>query len=76
MLDTETGDLVECYDFHTTTDPTSLLNAPGAPSACMIVCAQTYYCNGNIIGTFTVTRAFSKGTIQGTPVTNVNVTKQ
>jgi uncharacterized protein DUF6531 len=63
------------YDQHTTTSTVSFLDQAGI-SSCVAVCKQTYTCNATVIGTFNVTRTFTKGTIQSTPVTNVAVTKQ
>ena len=63
------------YDQHVTTSALSMLDVAGI-SACTIKCSQTYSCGGKVIGNFTITRAFSKGTISGTPVTYVTVTKQ
>jgi len=65
------------WDEHVRTDGTSLLNASGVTqTSCAMSCSQTYKCNGIIIGTFTINYSLSRGTIQGTPVTNVSVTKQ
>jgi hypothetical protein len=63
------------YDQHTSTGSVSALDAAGIDS-CTRVCNQTYSCGGHVIGTFTINRSFTKGTIQNTPVTNVTVTKQ
>jgi hypothetical protein len=63
------------YDQHITTSAVSMLDAAGI-SSCTTKCSQTYSCGGKVIGTFSITRAYSKGTISGTPVTFVTVTKQ
>ena len=63
------------YDQHNTVSSTSKLDDEGQTS-CAAVCKQTYYCNRQVIGTFKITRTFSKGTIQNTPVTNLSVTKE
>ena len=62
------------YDQHVTTSGVSILDAAGITS-CTAVCSQSYSCGGHVIGNFTITRRFTKGTISGTPVTNVTVTK-
>ena len=65
------------WDEHSNTAPTSVLNAPGVNiSACTVSCIQTYYCGPAAVGTFTILYDFNRGTIDGTPVTNVTVTKQ
>jgi hypothetical protein len=72
---TFTGTTNIFYDQHTSTGSVSALDSAGIDS-CTRVCNQTYSCGGNVIGTFTINRSFTKGTIQNTPVTNVTVTKQ
>jgi hypothetical protein len=62
------------YDQHASTSASSALDAAGINS-CSSSCKQVYSCGGTPIGTFTINRSFTKGTIQGTPVTNVTVTK-
>ena len=65
------------WDEHVRAASTSLLNAPGVTTtSCTMVCSQTYQCNGHTIGSFTIVYGLSTGTIDGTPVTNVSVTKQ
>lgn len=63
------------YDQHASTSTVSALDNAGINS-CQVTCSQTYSCGGHAIGTFTINRSFTKGTIQNTPVTNVTVTKQ
>jgi hypothetical protein len=63
------------YDEHASIATTSALDAAGI-NACTIVCQQTYYCNGDSVGNFTITRTFTKGTISGQSVTFVTVTKK
>ena len=63
------------YDEHSQTDSISLLDAAGINS-CQRTCAQVYTCNGTPIGSFTINRTFTRGLIQGDPVTVVTVTKQ
>ena len=62
------------YDEHYTEASQSLLDYSGLTS-CQTTCTQYYYCYGMNIATFTVTRTYSKGTIQGTPVTIVTISK-
>ena len=66
------------WDEHVKSSPTSWLNAPGVTkTACTLSCLQTYQCGGNTIGSFTIVYGLSsRGTINGTPVTNVTATKQ
>lgn len=63
------------YDFHTSTDTVSRLDAAHINS-CTAGCNQTYSCGGRIIGSFTIIRDYTKDTIQNTPVSRVKVTKQ
>lgn len=63
------------YDKHSYQQPFSALDNAGINS-CTAVCAQSYSCTGRTIGKFTITKKFTKGTIQNTPVTFVTVTKQ
>jgi hypothetical protein len=66
------------WDAHITIDassPQSFL-AAGSPQ-CFVVCKQSYSCNnGAPIATFTITRTFSTSIVNGTPVTEVKVTKK
>jgi hypothetical protein len=50
-------------------------SALSAGKSCSAVCSQTYSCNGNSIGTFTIDYGLAAGTLGSTPVTNVTVTK-
>lgn len=72
---TFTGKKNAFYDQHNSVGSVSVLDQAGIQS-CTSTCSQTYSCNGNAIGHFTITRSFTKGTINGTAVTNVGVTKQ
>ncbi len=63
------------YDKHSYEQPISVLDNAGITS-CTAVCAQTYSCSKASLGNFTVTKKFTKGTIQNTNVTFVNVTKK
>ncbi len=63
------------YDQHYTTDKVSMLDAANITS-CSNTCKQTYSCGGNNLGTFTITRSYTKGTIAGHAVTNIQITKQ
>ena len=66
------------YDYHTTRwNKGSLLHDrnPNNMASCEIVCEQNYSCGGNVIGTHTITRAFTKGTSGSRDVTLVAVTK-
>lgn len=63
------------FDEHTATDSQSDLDAFNITS-CQFVCRQQYTCGGSVRGAFDITYSFTKGTIQGQPVTNVSVTKQ
>jgi hypothetical protein len=65
------------WDEHARAASTSLLNAPGVTTtSCTSICSQTYQCHGHTIGSFTIVYGLSTGIIDGTPVTNVSVTKQ
>jgi hypothetical protein len=67
------------YDHHFTRwNKGSLLHDrnPKNISSCEIVCEQNYSCGGKVIGTHTITRAFTKGTSGSRDVTLVNVTKK
>lgn len=63
------------YDEHVVESTTSLLDYSNITS-CTAVCRQTYSCSGKSVGSFTVTYSFTKGTISGTPVTQVSATVQ
>jgi len=68
------------FDFHRTENRSqSILHDPARnPSgmnACQVVCDQQYKCNGNVIGSHTITRRLRKGTFQRHDVTVVDVTK-
>ncbi|MGD0613024.1 MAG: hypothetical protein ABSB41_16120 [Anaerolineales bacterium] len=66
------------YDFHITRwNKGSLLHDrnPNQIDTCETVCEQKYSCSGNVIGTHTVTRTFTKGKSGSRDVTLVNVTK-
>ena len=63
------------YDEHTATSTASLLDFYNIDS-CTQSCNQQYMCRGAVIGRFTINYSFSKGTLQGTPITNTTATKQ
>lgn len=63
------------YDIHVATSNANALAAAGLPS-CSVVCSQSYSCGGSSVGSFTITYRFSTGTVNGSSVTNVGVTKQ
>jgi hypothetical protein len=62
------------YDRHFLRISESVLSSPGAPSSCTVTCHQTYSCGKKKIGAFTIKKNLEVGTIQETPVTNVDVT--
>ena len=62
------------YDQHYTTNSQNILALVGI-SSCTAVCKQTYSCAGKPIGSFTVTKDYEPGTINGYAVTNVNASK-
>ncbi|WP_353070544.1 Ig-like domain-containing protein (plasmid) [Tunturibacter empetritectus] len=62
------------YDQHYSVSSASELDQNGIAS-CSVACHQTYTCNGTSIGTFTITRQFTKGVVGPYAVTNVGVTK-
>jgi hypothetical protein len=63
------------YDQHLAHSNVSLLNYSGIQS-CTTVCSQTYSCAGRQLnGRFTITYSYTRGTLNGQPVTNVQVTK-
>jgi hypothetical protein len=67
------------YDEHLFGAAVSVLDAPEIPpslNSCTASCRQQYFCEGNLIGTFTVTRTFTRGTINGQNVTNITISKQ
>jgi hypothetical protein len=65
------------WDEHIAADSVSLLDFSKIDS-CQVVCKQQYTCGSDTtaIANFTITFSFTKGTINGTPVTNVTVTKE
>lgn len=63
------------YDQHTTTNPQNILGVAGIQT-CTTVCHQSYSCKGTVIGSFTITRTYTRGTVGSSAVTNVGVTKQ
>jgi hypothetical protein len=68
------------WDQHVLESSVSLLNSstsnPNNLSTCTITCGQQYSACGSTIATFTLTFKFNKGTLSGTPVTNVVVSEQ
>jgi len=63
------------YDQHTITSNVSLLDYSGIRT-CTAVCTQTYTCSGVPVGTHTITFTFIKAGINGTHVTDTEVSKQ
>ena len=63
------------YDQHTITSNVSLLDYSGIRT-CTAVCTQTYTCSGVPVGTHTITLTFIKAGINGTHVTDTEVSKQ
>ena len=63
------------WDVNTSTDASDDMAAAGNTQSCMIVCNQTFSCNGTLIGSFVITRKISHGTLNSVGVTNVSVTK-
>lgn len=65
------------YDEHIIANQADLLGSFGqGKTTCTVKCSQKYSCDGNIIGTFTITFTFTKGTVNGQPATIVSATKQ
>jgi hypothetical protein len=63
------------YDQHSIANSTSLLDSSGIQT-CTATCSQTYSCNGLPVGTHTLTYTFIKALINGTHVTDTDVSKQ
>jgi hypothetical protein len=63
------------YDSHKLILNVDILGLTNVGS-CKATAKQTYTCNGQPIGTFTLTNNYSHGTLSGQSVTNVSVTKQ
>jgi hypothetical protein len=65
----------EFYDSHRLLGPINVLGQTSVQS-CVATATQTYSCNGNTIGTFTLTNTYTRGTLpNGKAVTNVTVGK-
>jgi hypothetical protein len=62
------------WDTHGELSTVSLLNEPGAPAPCKSVGVPTYSCKGEKLGSYTIAKTLTSGTIDNTPVTNVSVT--
>ncbi|SRR5229473_2071070 len=62
------------YDWHVGASTKNWLS--GSQSQCLQTSGQQYSCNGKPVSNFTIFYNLSQDTIQGTPVTNVGVTKQ
>jgi len=79
VLPAQPGQQDRFYDFHRTRSNISLLHDatrnPSGMSSCTLICKQSYSCGGTVIGNYTLTRTFTKGTYQGKDVTLVSVTK-
>lgn len=63
------------YDQHVIYIDYDVLGATSGAS-CSATATQVYTCDGNNIGTFTITNTYTHGTISGQPVTNITTTKQ
>jgi hypothetical protein len=63
------------YDQHSIANSTSLLDSSGIQT-CTATCSQTYSCNGLPVGTHALTYTFIKALINGTHVTDTEVSKQ
>ena len=64
------------YDWHVTWSTTSSYLDDAGIQSCSRACSQVFTCNGNQVGSFTVTRSFSKAVINGQNVTAVAVDVQ
>ncbi|HEX8817363.1 MAG TPA: hypothetical protein VF753_17850 [Terriglobales bacterium] len=62
------------YDQHIATDANSDLSGSGLNS-CVVECSQTYFWDNQQVGSHVITRTFTLGQQDGTPVTNVTVSK-
>jgi hypothetical protein len=63
------------YDQHTTKSATNVLGLTNVTS-CQSTATQVYTCNGNAVGTFSLTNTYTSGFISAQPVTFVSVSKQ
>jgi hypothetical protein len=63
------------YDQHITKSATNILGLTNVTS-CQSTATQTYTCNGNTIGTFSLTNTYTSSFISAQPVTFVSVSKQ
>ncbi len=63
------------YDSHRLLSNTDLLGLTNV-STCAAIATQIYSCNGQAIGSFTLTNTYVHGTLSGQAVTNVVATKQ
>lgn len=63
------------YDQHTIKSATNVLGLTNATS-CQSTALQVYTCNGNVLGSFTLTNTYTSGFISSQPVTFVSVSKQ
>jgi hypothetical protein len=63
------------YDSHKLLGPINVLGLTNVQS-CYATAVQVYTCDGNIVGTFTLTNTYTRGTLNGNSVTNVTTTKQ
>ena len=63
------------FDEHTFISQDDVLTLSGqSATGCTLTCLQSYSCNGNVLGKFTIQRQFQHSTINGVSVTRVNVT--
>ena len=67
--------LNDFYDSHKTIVNINVLGQTSIQS-CVAKASQRYYCSGSLVGTFTLTNTYARGTINGQAVTNVSTTKQ
>src|SRR5258708_14588194 len=79
VLPAQPGQKNRFYDFHRTRSNSSLLHDPTrnptGMNSCTMICKQSYACGGTVIGSFTITRTFTKGKYQGKDVTLVSIAK-
>ena len=67
--------LNDFYDSHKIIVGINVLGQTSVQS-CVAKATQKYYCSGSLVGTFTLTNTYTRGTINGQAVTNVSTTKQ
>jgi hypothetical protein len=67
--------LNEYYDSHKLLVNINVLGLTNVDS-CVAKATQTYSCGGSVVGTFTLTNTYRKGTLNGTQVTTITTDKQ